>query len=188
MELVCSISNILYIMRAGSKARWTQLWNVSQAIECIHYFTSWSSFRSPMHPPRNLNVGCVIHIEDKRWLQCPLKQCKCFWQYISKLAEHISLEDLVSSSVHPGLLHTFWCSIVRSFQRANPAILKKIICVVSVQWFKGSKLWPNNTVNTKFCHKIFLGLIKANPPKNALYHTVQMVLVGHCEQLFFRFW
>ena len=24
------------------------------------------------------------------------------------------------------------------------------------QWFKGSKLWPNNTVNTKFCVKFFL--------------------------------
>ena len=32
------------------------------------------------------------------------------------------------------------------------------------QWFKGSKLWPNNTVNTKICIKIFFGLIKTYPP------------------------
>ena len=31
--------------------------------------------------------------------------------------------------------------------------------------FKGSKLWPNNTVNTKFCIKTFLGVIKTYLPK-----------------------
>ena len=32
-------------------------------------------------------------------------------------------------------------------------------------------------------HIFFWELIKANPPKNALYHTVQMVLVDPCERL-----
>ena len=40
------------------------------------------------------------------------------------------------------------------------------------QWFKGSKLWPNNTVNTKFCVNIFWGAHKSRPP--------QKCTVSHC--------
>ena len=39
-----------------------------------------------------------------------------------------------------------------------------------------------------FASKFFGGLIKANPPENALYHTVQMVLVDPCERLISCFW
>ena len=53
------------------------------------------------------------------------------------------------------------------------------------QWFIGSKLWPNNTVNTKFCVEMFH---ISQPPQNALYHTVQMVLVDPCDRLISRFW
>ena len=42
-------------------------------------------------------------------------------------------------------LYMFRCTIVRSFQRGNPAMLKKIF--MWFRWFIGSKLWPNNTVN-----------------------------------------
>ena len=56
------------------------------------------------------------------------------------------------------------------------------------QWFIGSKLWPNNTVNTKFCVEMFLGAHISQPPQNALYHTVQMVLVDPCDRLISRFW
>ena len=56
------------------------------------------------------------------------------------------------------------------------------------QWFIGSKLWPNNTVNTKFCVKMFLGAHISQPPQNALYHTVQMVLVDPCDRSISRFW
>ena len=40
------------------------------------------------------------------------------------------------------------------------------------QWFIGSKLWPNNTVNTKFCVKIFWGAHKSQPPRKCT--------VSHC--------
>ena len=56
------------------------------------------------------------------------------------------------------------------------------------QWFRGSKEWPNSTMNTIFCVNFFSGLIEGNPPKNALYHTVQMVLFEPCDRLIFRFW
>ena len=57
-----------------------------------------------------------------------------------------------------------------------PTLLEKLFWWF--QWSRGSNLWPNNTVNTKFCVKIFLGARMSQPPQNALYHTVQMVLVG----------
>ena len=45
-------------------------------------------------------------------------------------------------------------------------------------------LWIQN-----FASKFFSGLIKANPPKNTLYHSVQMVLVDPCDKFFIsRFW
>ena len=44
-------------------------------------------------------------------------------------------------------------------------------------------LWIQN-----FASKFFSGLIKANPPKNALYHSVQMVLVDPCDKFISRFW
>ena len=37
-------------------------------------------------------------------------------------------------------------------------------------------------------YKFFSGLIKANPPKNTLYHSVQMVLVDPCDKFISRFW
>ena len=67
----------------------------------------------------------------------------------------------------------FWCTIVWSFKRANPAMLKKLS--MWFQWFIGSKLWriwPNNTVNTKFCVKIFWGAHKSQPPRKCT--------VSHC--------
>ena len=66
--------------------------------------------------------------------------------------------------------HMFWCTIVRSFQGANPTMLKKLF--MWFQLFKGSKLWPNNTVNTKFCVKIFWGAHKSQPPRKCT--------VSHC--------
>ena len=68
------------------------------------------------------------------------------------------------------IVYMFWCTIVRSFQRANPTMLKKLF--MWFQLFKGSKLWPNNTVNTKFCVKIFWGAHKSQPPRKCT--------VSHC--------
>ena len=66
-----------------------------------------------------------------------------------------------------------------------PTLLEKLFWWF--QWSRGSNLWPNNTVNTKFCVKIFLGARMSQPPQNALYHTVQMVLVDPCDRLISRF-
>ena len=79
----------------------------------------------------------------------------------------------------------FGCPVNRTFERANPTLLKKLI--IWFQWFRGSKLWPNNTVNTKFCVNFFPGAHINHPPKNALYHTVQMVLVDPCDKLIICF-
>ena len=69
------------------------------------------------------------------------------------------------------------------FSAQTQLCLKKLF--MWFQWFilLGSKLWPNNTVNTKFCVKFFLGARMSQPPQNALYHTVQMVLVDRCDRL-----
>ena len=67
------------------------------------------------------------------------------------------------------------------FSAQTQLCLKKLF--MWFQWFIGSKLWPNNTVNTKFCVEIFLGARMSQPPQNALYHTVQMVLVDRCDRL-----
>ena len=40
--------------------------------------------------------------------------------------------------------------------------LKKLF--IWFQWFIGSKLWPNNTVNTKSCVKFFWGAHFSHPP------------------------
>ena len=40
----------------------------------------------------------------------------------------------------------------------------------------------------KILHKFFLRLIRANPSKNALYHTLQMVLVDPCDKFISRLW
>ena len=71
------------------------------------------------------------------------------------------------------------------FSAQTQLCLKKLF--MWFQWFIGSKLWPNNTVNTKFCVEIFLGARMSQPPQNALYHTVQMVLVDPCDKLIICF-
>ena len=44
-----------------------------------------------------------------------------------------------------------------------PTLLEKLFWWF--QWSRGSNLWPNNTVNTKFCVKIFLGTQSVSRPK-----------------------
>ena len=108
---------------------------------------------------------------DQMWISisCPwlFNVCSCM------------LHDILES----GPVSRFWCTIVRSFQRADPTMLKNIF--MWFQWFIVSELWPNNTVNTKFCVKWFLGAHISQPPQNALYHTVQMVLVDPCDKFNF---
>ena len=96
-------------------------------------------------------------------------------------------------------ISTFWileflekrrsiCWTARSIAQIEvlfPTLLEKLFWWF--QWSRGSNLWPNNTVNTKFCVKIFLGARISQPPQNALYHTVQMVLVDPCDRLISRF-
>ena len=84
--------------------------------------------------------------------------------------------------------HVDICWTARSIAQIEvlfPTLLEKLFWWF--QWSRGSNLWPNNTVNTKFCVKIFLGARMSQPPQNALYHTVQMVLVDPCDRLISRF-
>ena len=54
-------------------------------------------------------------------------------------------------------------SLIAQMEVLFPTLLEKLFWWF--QWSRGSKLWPNNTVNTKFCIKTFLGVIKTYLPK-----------------------
>ena len=55
------------------------------------------------------------------------------------------LHDILES----GPVNRFWCTIVRSFQRANPAMLKKIIYVVQVEtcFYSANKCCANKQID-----------------------------------------
>ena len=69
-----------------------------------------------------------------------------------------------------GAIYMFRCPINRTFERVNPTLLKKLF--MWFQWIGGSKKWPNNTVDTKFCVQIFFRAHKSQPPKK--------YTVSHC--------
>ena len=82
---------------------------------------------------------------------------------------------------HP--FHIQLCSGVQSIAHLNAQIQlcwKKYLCSFSESEGLNNDqttLWIQN-----FASKFFSGLIKANPPKNTLYHSVQMVLVDPCDK------
>ena len=84
---------------------------------------------------------------------------------------------------------TYICSGVQSIAHLNAQIQlcwKNYLC-----GFSESEGLSNDQTTPwiqNFASKFFSGLIKANPPKNTLYHTVQMVLVDPCDKFISCLW
>ena len=59
-------------------------------------------------------------------------------------------------SINSNFVYIWWSdSLIVNLEVLFATLLEKLFW--RFQWSRGSKLWPNNTVNTKFCVRTFLG-------------------------------
>ena len=98
---------------------------------------------------------------------------------------HASVLTITIVNIKSNQVCMYRWTIIHRFYRAKPTMLQKIIYVVSV--IQRVKVMTKQHREYKILHQNIFRAHKNLPPLNALYNTMQMVMVDSCDNLIISF-